>query len=76
MQLEAHVSEYAGFRQEINDVQRHRSYAVNFRWGDGTSRNYVSQYECSGTPSPLDEPSRKNNVPALIHPCHFAPTKT
>jgi len=44
--------------------------------GDGTSRNDVSPYKCSGTTDPLDESSRKHNVPALIHPCHFAPTYT
>jgi len=45
-------------------------------WGDGTSRNDVSPYECSGTPGPPNESSRKHKVPDLIHPCHFAPTKT
>jgi hypothetical protein len=45
-------------------------------WDDGTSRNDVSPYELSGTPGPLYEFSRKHNVPALIHPCNFAPTKT
>ena len=45
-------------------------------WGDGTSRKDLSPYECSETPCPLDETSRKHNVPALIHPCHFAPAKT
>ena len=40
-------------------------------WCDGTSRNDVSPYE---TPGPLDESSRKNTIPSLIHPCHFAPT--
>jgi len=46
------------------------------RWGDGTSQNDVSPYECSRNPGPLDELSRKHNIPALIHPCQFAPTKT
>jgi len=45
-------------------------------WGDGTSRNDVSPYECSGTSGPLDESSQKHNVPGTIHSCHFAPTKT
>jgi len=45
-------------------------------WGDGTSRNDVSLDECSGTLGPLNETSRKHKVPALIHPCYFAPTKT
>jgi len=35
-------------------------------WGDGTSRNDASLYEISATPGPLDESSRKQNVPALI----------
>jgi len=40
-------------------------------WGDGTSRNDVSLYKCSGTPGPLeplDESSRKNNAPSLYIP--------
>jgi len=45
-------------------------------WGDGTSRNDVSQYEFSENPGPLDELSLKHNVPALIHPCHFASIST
>jgi len=44
-------------------------------YGHKTSRNDVSTYECSGTTGPLDESSRIHNVPALIHPWHFVPTK-
>jgi len=45
-------------------------------WCDGTSRNDVSPYECSGTPGPIDESSPIQIVPALIHSCHSTPTKT
>ena len=36
---------------------------------DGTSRNDVSPYECSG---PKINRPLKHNVPGLIHPCHYA----
>ena len=62
------------------DFQWHRKRISNedraFWWGDGTSWNDVSPYEYSVTPCPLVESSRKHSVPALIHPFHFAPTKT
>jgi len=45
-----------------------------YRWGDGMSRNDVSPYKFYGTAGRLDESFRKHNVPALKHPCHFAPT--
>jgi len=44
----------------------------HIRWGDGTSWNDVSLYKVSRTPSPQNESSQKHNVPALIHPCHYA----
>jgi len=44
------------------------------QWGDGTSWNDVSLCKFPGTPGPLEELSQKHNVPALIHPFHFAPT--
>jgi len=40
-------------------------------WGDVTSRNDVSPYECSGTPVPPTIRPLWHNVPVLIHPCHF-----
>jgi len=45
-------------------------------WGDGTSRNDMSPYECSGTPGPQINCPWWHNVPALIHPCHYASTNT
>jgi len=47
-----------------------------FWWGDGTSGNDVSSYEFSGTPGSQNEPSRKHNVTALMHPRHYASTYT
>jgi len=46
------------------------------RWGDGTTRNNVSQCECSGTPGPQINRPLLHNVPGLIHSCHFAPYTT
>jgi len=43
-----------------------------FRWGDGTSRNDVSPYKCSGTPGPQINRPMWRNVPGSIHPCHYA----
>jgi len=42
-----------------------------FRWGDGTSRNDMSPYDCSGTPGPLNQFSQKLNGPRLIHSWHY-----
>jgi len=36
-------------------------------WGDGTSRNDMSPYECSGTPGPQIIRPLWHNVPVLIH---------
>jgi len=44
---------------------------VYFRWGDGTSRNDVSPYECSGTPGPQINRTLWHNIPGLTHPCYF-----
>jgi len=44
----------------------------NLSWGDGRSWNDVSPYECSGTPGPQINRPWWHNVPALIHPCHYA----
>ena len=44
----------------------------NKLWGDGTSRNYVSPYECSGTPGPQINRPLWHNVPGLKHPCHYS----
>jgi len=41
-------------------------------WGDGTFRNDVSSFECSGTPGPQINRPLRHNVPGLIHPCHYA----
>jgi len=40
-------------------------------WGDGTSRNCLSLYECSGNHGPLHKASQKHNVPGLIAPYHY-----
>jgi len=42
------------------------------RWGDGTSRNAVSLYKFSGTLGPQIIRPWWHNIPALIHPCHYA----
>jgi hypothetical protein len=47
-----------------------------FGWYDGTSRNDVSLCICSGTPSPQINRPWWHNVPALMHPCHYALCKT
>jgi len=48
------------------------SSVVHFSWwGDGTSRNDVSPYECSGTPGPQIIRPVWHNFPGLIHLCRF-----
>jgi len=39
-------------------------------WGDGTSRNDVSPYECPGTPGPQINRLLRHNVPEMIHPSY------
>jgi len=41
-------------------------------WGDRTSRNDVSPYECSGTPGPQINRPLWHNVPGLMHPYQYA----
>jgi len=60
--------ETSGIDLRINGVSHF------FWWCDETFPNDVSPYEFSGIPSNLDESSQRHNVPALIHPCHFAST--
>jgi len=45
---------------------------TDFEWGDGTSRDDVSPYECSETPGPQIIRPLRHKVPGLIHPCHYA----
>jgi len=40
----------------------------------GRPKTMYPPYEFAGTPGPLDESSRKHNVPAVMHTCHFALT--
>jgi hypothetical protein len=48
------------------------SWSMFIRWGDGTSRNDVSPYDCSCTFGPQINRPLWHNVPRLIFPCHYA----
>jgi len=60
----------------ITHIALSDEWCVQTVWGDGTSRNLVSPYECSGTPGPQMNRPLWHNVPELIHPCHFASYNT
>ena len=62
-----------GYSTNFNKfIARHFWSSVTMRWGDGTSRNDVSQYEFSCTPGPQNVAYKKHNVPALINSCYCA----